>query len=52
MSERVYQTLIERLQTAKSKRSFKTIGFAAAAILALIFAAAAVYLGAVHLPKG
>ncbi|MCZ7594240.1 MAG: hypothetical protein M5U16_04485 [Hyphomicrobium sp.] len=52
MTEHVYQTLIERLQAAESKRSFKRIGFVAAAILALIFAIAAVYLGAVHLPRG
>lgn len=52
MTERVYQTLIERLQTTESKRSFKTIGFVAAAILALLFAVAAVYLGVVHLPSG
>jgi hypothetical protein len=43
MTERVRLTLIERLQTAESKRSFKTIGFVAAAILALLFAVAAVY---------
>lgn len=52
MTEHVYPTLIERLQTAKSKRSVKRIGFIAAAILALIFAAAAVYFGAVHFPLG
>jgi hypothetical protein len=52
MTEHVYPTLIERLQTAKSKRTFKRIGFVAAAVLALIFAAAAVYLGVIHSPSG
>lgn len=52
MTERVYPTLIERLQTAKSKRSVKRIGFVAAAILALIFAIASVYLGVIHSPSG
>ena len=52
MTERVYQTLIERLQTAESRRSFRRIGFIAAAILALLFAVASVYLGVIHSPSG
>ncbi|MBZ0209735.1 MAG: hypothetical protein K8F92_08770 [Hyphomicrobium sp.] len=52
MTERVYQTLIERLQTAHGRSSLKRIGFVAAAILAVIFAVAAVYLGVIHSPSG
>jgi hypothetical protein len=52
MTEHVRQTLIERLQSTESKRAFKIIGFVAAAILALLFAVAAVYLGVIHSPSG
>ena len=52
MIERMYHTLMERLQTAESRNYFKKVGFFAAAVLALIIAVANLYLGFIHTPGG
>lgn len=52
MTEHEHHTLEEQVDAAERNPYVKKAGLLAAAVLALIFAAAMVYLGLVHNPAG
>lgn len=52
MTEHEHHTLEEQVDAAERNPFVKKVGLAAAAVLALIFAAAMVYLAVIHNPTG